>query len=725
MKSALLLTGDISYFEEYILNYEKICDIINPDIFLFISNQDNLNITAIKKKLMISNIFFSNIKKIFYTDLDNENEYFIYNYMTMIDHSKEWLGFDIFKQFKEKLTGIEFISNYQNHNNINYDFVLTSNFNTLIDINTFPTTIKDNQIYGFINENNNDIFLTNQLNNLYKLFNGIITLFLKNHIDPLVNRSINTMIDYTIKQNNLTLHKIINSQTIEPKLFNTSITLVTCFYDIQRKMSLHFFRTNDEYFENCVNVLNKKNPIVIFTTQDFVNRLINIRKQTDTYLLYTETIILPFEELKYYNMYETIENIQKENTNIIDINIKNGTWFYQSKYIILICNKVCFLKKVAKLNPFNSKIFQWVDFGIHKNSYNHNPDYFSDMYFNNIFYKKDKIKLVGFLNRLNIFDIIKYYNNSCANVVCSGLFGGDYNSIIKLEKLFDDEFINMLNNKLVNNDKFILYYLLCKHFDFFDYNILNNWNELCQTYSKNNINICICISGDTRSFNNCKQNIKENIINVFDNYNLKSYLFFSTWLDSEYYPTSYDGLFTTIEIEKKNHDFFIQNYSSDQYLKYYQHCLSTTCSNAVSMWYKINRSFQLAQNFANNNNITFDIIIRIRPDVIYNSPIDINIIKNAILNDYLYMPYNSGINFVHPVTKFMADHYFLGNYNIMYNIMNIFNNIKLNDISSNIYNIHTGEGFLWGCVKKNNIKIKRFDIKYYIYRLNYIQSVIV
>ena len=198
--------------------------------------------------------------------------------------------------------------------------------------------------------------------------------------------------------------------------------MITCFYNINRENWKHSSRPIDKYFINSEKILNKQNPIVIFTTDEYKDRCVSIRKKSDKNLIYTTIIIIPFEKLFYYNKLELIRQIQINNiNNIFPQHERSNPEFCVPEYIVLINNKIHFLKEVTDKNPYNSQIFQWVDFGLHPNMYNNNINTFNESYFTNIFYKKNKIKLVSFCKPSSIVNIKEYYNShnstTCATLI--------------------------------------------------------------------------------------------------------------------------------------------------------------------------------------------------------------------------------------------------------------------------------------------------------------------
>lgn len=211
--------------------------------------------------------------------------------------------------------------------------------------------------------------------------------------------------------------------------------------------------------------------------------------------------------------------------------------------------------------------------------------------------------------------------------------------------------------------------------------------------------VAICISGHLRTFYRCIDNIRENIFNPISD-NFECGIFLSTWndgVDLNFFKS--DNI--VIDLEK----FFRFNMGSKNYLKYPKLCCSTTCDNATSMWYKVKKSFDMIDS-------EYDLIVRIRPDVIYEKKIDIELLRNSYYDDFVYMSKSPG--WYLEVTKGMLDPFMFGNLKTMSVVMNTYQNIdeyiKNDDIP------HTIEGFLYESIK--NINLNRIDFKYSILREN-------
>ena len=685
MNCALILTGNFRTFDNVIPNLESLIDIFNPDIYLCISdiehnlhpynkellnyfNDKIINEVDINLKLNISQKFKNKIKKVIFLETETENKE-IEEYTLKFDTKKDWIGLDIFKQYykiKKCLDNFE----------LDYNYIIKSRFD--VEISSLPAFPLIDGIYMNSTVNTNDITLVSNKFTFDILCNGIISHFLINR-EPYT--SIHSLLDCIFKENNINVNSSINA-TINKNynLFDTSLTLITCFYDIGRNHWKYSTRSNDTYFINSEKVLDKLNPIVIFTTDEHIDKIKSIRKKTDINLIYTKFIILPFEELKWYDLKETIKNIQNE-IIIYPETERNNPEFVIPEYIILINNKTEFMYKVSKLNYFNSTIFQWIDFGLPPTllkSFNKN-------YFSNIFYKPGKIRICSFKNP-NLIDF-----NIHQPTLAAGLFGGDAKSIQTFYELTTIEFENMIENQIINQEQYIYFSIMFKKPDLFDYLILPHWDHLSFIYQMNTIKIGICMSGHMRTYTHCKENIKKMILDPLKSFNVK--LFLSTWGEFE------NSDFELIETEQET-NFFFEKFSTDNWKNYIPLMSNTTCPNSVSQLYKINKSYDLT----NKNN--FDVIVRIRPDIIYNTKIDLFCIKNCLFDNYLYMP--EFHNKYPTVTKGIMDQFFFGNKKTMEPIMKSYTFID--DLLKT--DCHSTESLLYQQIKNNDISIKRFLCNY-------------
>ncbi len=740
MRTALLITGNIRTFELCIPSFEQICQQFDPDIFIVVSNKQydlhpyikestdfyhdqTLSLEQIQLKLNISPLVSSKIKNIVLVDKNEEDETMMNTYLSLFDKRKSWTGLDIFKQFYKFKLGLDTIEAFELQQGYSYNYLIKTRFDLMIDCNTLPIyPVENYSVYTASSSPfsiQDQIFVSAGVMPLKQVVGDVIQCFLSNDGDPSVYTSIHSILNHIFNKNNINSMQNITCSINRNYhlLFNTNITLVTCFYNIGREQWSSYSRSVDKYFENCVKVLKQKYPLFIFTTEEYRERCIEIRKQVDPYLTYTKVVVIPLEQLFLYDKLDLIKQVQINNLgNILGAIHSREPEFTVPEYIIIISNKLKFMKQVATDNLYGSQIFQWIDFGIHANIISETCN---DRIFDTIMYKSGKIRIVGFVVPTTISDRMSYYN-SHNSTLAAGLFGGDVKTICTLSDLYDEEFNTMIQSGLMNQEQYILYYILCKQTEFFDYFICGGWNELGTSFlTSNNVNIAICMSGHLRSYLLCRENIQQRIISPLKRCGIHSDLFLSSWNDigfrSDNFHTSvvgsefqYKSDFTKYEFEEPNQQYFIDHFSTEKWREYSQFSGDKTCPDAVSMLYKISKVYNMAIEYAKQNGIQYDIIIRIRPDMIYQTNIDVGNIRDCLLNKgRIYMPETHGNYSL--VTKFMMDHYFFGNNWSMKYVMNTYENIQTLLIENCP---HTGEGFLWKQITNNNINLHRFICSY-------------
>jgi len=707
MNSALILSGNFRTFDNCIENIEKVVENYNCDIYVCVSdilfnlhpcNKEKfnfyddkiINMEEVNKKL---SKFGERVKKIFFFENSLEDQE-VKEYILNFDTKKQWAGIDIFKQYYKVKKCIDYLKDK------GYNYVIKSRFD--VEIKKLPDfPLQDNTIYK-VNDFSDEITLVATMSVLEKVYNNVIKSFLNNTV---CYSHIHHMLACIFEENNINV--ISNIESIPNRnfdiLFDTSITLVTCFYNLKRDTWKDSNRPIDLYFNKSDNLFNKLNPIVVFTSSEYTDIIKGLRKKYDPTLSYTKIIEIPFEQLKYYDLLETIRHLQT-NCKIEPPDAKIWPEFCIPEYVLLINNKTDFVYRVCCENYFNSRIFQWVDFGLHGNAMHHKE--FDKHYFSNIFYKPNKIRICSFKNPEQINDT---YYNTHDNTTAATMFAGDKTTITKFHELTNNEFIRMINNGYINQEQYTYYFIMCKHPDLFDTILFPNWDYLTLNYSINTIKISLCMSGHLRSYNHCRDNIYTKIIEPLRKYGFIVNTLLSTWDNYGFRNNDFNSEecknlnypeFSKIEIEPSKRQYFKDTYSTDNYKTSPLMC-DTTSADAVSQIYKLKKVFDLQTDFNS------DIIIRIRPDIFYNNFIDIGTIKNCLFDNCLYMP--EFHNKYNTVTKEMMDHYFYGNKETMGFIMNMYDNI--NDLLTTS-DCHSTEGILSHHIIKSKIVIKRFIVSY-------------
>jgi hypothetical protein len=722
MPHALLITGNIRTFENCIESFEALCHRLNPDVFLCLSNREldlhpyiretygysrdrTLSLETIQLKLNS----LSNIKKLIVVDRDEEDHILEKDFLGRFDPNKSWTGTDIFKQFYKMNLGLDAIQAYEKEQGITYDYLLKTRFDAMIHVDSVPLTVGPNELLVMAESSAESIkdhlFICNGAHLLKTITTDVLDLFMKNI--PEAQKSIHTMLVHICKDRAISVKPMLRSSVNRDynTLFDTSITIVTMFYDIGRHAWDSCKRDNEAYFKNCEKVLKQRYPLYLFTTEEFRDRCIAIRQKTDPLLTYTRIIIVPYTDLHYYKDKDLISQIQANtNTNIIPYKEPEYT---KPDYIVVIFNKLRFMNQVSIENPYGSTYFQWIDFGIHDNILNPSC---SQSVLETIIYKPNKLRLRGFLD-INLSNNRAEFYSKKRETVSAGLVGGDAPTIQRIHSLFEQEVTTLFRIGLINQEQYVYYCLLCQYPELFDYVRIGCWNDLEASYFlKNSIRVALCMSGHLRTYSVCRDNINEKIIQPLQTLGLLVDKFLSSWDTQITIEVAKDFLHYELEPIRS----FQESHNSDRWRLYSQYSGSGTCPNSVSMHYKMAKAYKMATSYAEAQGFQYDIIIRIRPDVIYTYPISTNLIYECLLHPTtIFMPYHHGRYEV--VTKFISDQFFLGHPTSMAHAMTVYDTI---DSLLKEECPHTGEGFLWKQLLNTNTSIKRFMFMYGLMREN-------
>lgn len=130
-----------------------------------------------------------------------------------------------------------------------------------------------------------------------------------------------------------------------------NITVVSAYYQVSSKHSF------DEYMSWASSFLRIEAPIVLFTTDDMVDKIKQMRENRPIHI-----IVAPFESLYMWNKYKN----EFKHTIQLDPDIVKGV-NHTSELYALWSNKVIWMEESIKLNKFNTDYFLWCDFGCFRN----------------------------------------------------------------------------------------------------------------------------------------------------------------------------------------------------------------------------------------------------------------------------------------------------------------------------------------------------------------------
>ena len=147
-----------------------------------------------------------------------------------------------------------------------------------------------------------------------------------------------------------------------------NITIVTAFFDIGRGdwspdkgLPGYLQRTTDTYMERFGYLATLDNQMVIYTTEDQVSRIAELRKGKEDK---TKIISTPFSDM-FPVFREKIERIQKDENYIKQINpnqIKNPE-YWSVDYVLVNLLKSHFVNDAINNGYVDNDLVAWLDFG--------------------------------------------------------------------------------------------------------------------------------------------------------------------------------------------------------------------------------------------------------------------------------------------------------------------------------------------------------------------------
>lgn len=242
--------------------------------------------------------------------------------------------------------------------------------------------------------------------------------------------------------------------------------------------------------------------------------------------------------------------------------------------------------------------------------------------------------------------------------------------------------------------------------------------------------IAICISGHLRDFDKCWENLQENFISILQKFGCDIDYYTSFWdvkgnRETGWVgPNNYNTFLEKIQpvsflVERFDRSFFTELYNTEKWKEYKHLSGPETCGDAVSMWYKIESCYKMIMDYENRYGFTYDVIVRLRSDLLFDTPYDITELTDILNNDVVYMPRWHGK--WPEVSRTITDYFGIGNRKVMARYLTVFNNIdeliKRNNCP------HTGEGFLAEQIKDLNIK-RMTGTGFSVQRVNRIEQIV-
>jgi hypothetical protein len=148
--------------------------------------------------------------------------------------------------------------------------------------------------------------------------------------------------------------------------------------------------------------------------------------------------------------------------------------------------------------------------------------------------------------------------------------------------------------------------------------------------------VCLLLSGGMRNATETFPSFKSNLLDRYD-----TDVFISTWNSHNVYNSI--NLFSPISFDVENYEAGFES-KWNELVSHNEYKLETNANlvSMISMWYKTLRANQLKKKYENLMGVKYDLILKTRPDIILEEPIEL------IQSDSLAIPFgwdwSEGIN---------------------------------------------------------------------------------
>ena len=146
-----------------------------------------------------------------------------------------------------------------------------------------------------------------------------------------------------------------------------NVTFVSALFDIDRVDG----RKWDQYLKWFDVTLKLRVPMVLFITED-LQEFVDERRGD----LPTKTVHITSNDIPYYHLKEPIQEILDSDDYKNNISDPKRIECQQAMYSVIQYSKFPWLDHAAKLNPFDSDVFFWLDAGgsTFFNNFHHRQD---------------------------------------------------------------------------------------------------------------------------------------------------------------------------------------------------------------------------------------------------------------------------------------------------------------------------------------------------------------
>lgn len=223
----------------------------------------------------------------------------------------------------------------------------------------------------------------------------------------------------------------------------------------------------------------------------------------------------------------------------------------------------------------------------------------------------------------------------------------------------------------------------------------------------------ICVSGMPRNIENSYKWMKESVLDILDNHEIKWDIFISSWSEKNnfYNYRKFIEIFKPIFYEGLEWDSEIENIIGWQKFKEHKFEIEPR-SSCLAQFYKISECNYLKNRYEIENNIKYDLVFRTRTELRYNTKLDIKELQIAKNNkDVIFLRRGPNPQYI----NWVKDNFAFGGSEAMDIYSNCFHSLL--EISRNT-KVSTAELILRNYLALQNLKLEHTSLDYTITRMN-------
>lgn len=253
----------------------------------------------------------------------------------------------------------------------------------------------------------------------------------------------------------------------EEKKSETSATIVTALYDLNREDWVGFKRPFQQYKDWMKGMLAFDSPMVIFVDPKDVEFVKECRINK---LAITDIIPIPFSELDVNQKWgDKIRKVMASSEFLANQTVPTHPQITHPEYNILMHQKIQFVKRAIEVNKFNTEHFMWLDAGVFH--MNNRTDLIGNKFpTKNLFNDKVNLICIEEPKDEDVVDLEKFYKGHNVKIIGTS-WGGHQNAILEFEKVYTELLQESIDAGLMDQDQ-----------SFLTVSYLRN-REICQLYA--------------------------------------------------------------------------------------------------------------------------------------------------------------------------------------------------------------------------------------------------